>query len=341
MGLLDHSTSNAALIWHTTAGAVSTVRALPLLARADVTLVTAATVNTATADDDRSAVVSVSENVTVAACFAGDVEGEDDDEEEVTAVPGDLSASAQVMTEASMEVSTTSGDAHLSVTSATASTSSTAAAEHSSHHSSYGPESCAGGNAVTLHSPSAEKVICAICSHVEKHHREGRCFEVTTVEDKSAGPVSSWVDKTHINADPVPSSAAGAPTDTSNTTSAADRVQVIKVPQRCFIFGHIAYTAAPHSGPCPENKEFSNDLRTQIDRIRAAVAASDAACSHAPGTLLLVTAQESLHPVLALIKRKRLLGKATMAAAMWSAEEELFLKDRRKHNLAYMSATII
>lgn len=306
MGLLDHGTSNAALIWHTLAP-VQNVRSLPMLARADIAV------------DGGNAVVAQREEAEDPECVV-------DDDTEPLPLEQDHSTTVTVQ-ESSTHTETTAGETESTCALSSCVTTvggHSATGETTEHHSAYGPESCAGGNAVTLHSPCGDDVITSICHHVEMHQREAKYFEVCTVDDKSAGPVSSWVEKTHIDAH----------------KSADATVEVIKVPQRCFVFGHIAYSEV-RCGACGENGAFVTNLRAQIERIRAAVVAADETCSQAPGTLLLVTVQESLQPVLAMIKRKRLLSKATMAAAMWTAAEELLLKDRRKHNLAHMCATII
>jgi hypothetical protein len=57
--------------------------------------------------------------------------------------------------------------------------------------------------------------------------------------------------------------------------------------------------------------------------------------------LLLVTSQSTIEPVLELLKKKRLCLKNSMSTMIWSAAKELQLKELRKHNLAYLHATVI
>jgi hypothetical protein len=60
-----------------------------------------------------------------------------------------------------------------------------------------------------------------------------------------------------------------------------------------------------------------------------------------PDTLLLITVQDSIQPVVELLQRKRLVMRNPMASAVWGPQDEMRLKDLRRHNLAYMCAKIV
>jgi hypothetical protein len=57
--------------------------------------------------------------------------------------------------------------------------------------------------------------------------------------------------------------------------------------------------------------------------------------------LIIITSQVTIEPVLELLKKKRLCLKNSMSTMIWSATKELQLKELKKHNLAYLHATVI
>jgi hypothetical protein len=126
-------------------------------------------------------------------------------------------------------------------------------------------------------------------------------------------------------------------------------VEALSVPKNRYLFGNICYHAAGSGSgngngaavSAEESEKFAHDLRAQVQRVRDACSALSAEGTSAGSTLLLVTAQDSLQPVLALMQRKRLLSRAAMATAMWSPEDELRLREARKHNLAFMCAAVL
>jgi len=178
---------------------------------------------------------------------------------------------------------------------------------------SCGPDSCTGGTARSHQVTNNADALTALCAQLSAPACENDAYTVHTTEDKSLGPISSWV---------------------SNSRHTDSNTQVVSVPKRKYLFANLKH-------PASESDAFASELKAQIDHIRSTIAAADAAQGNMAGTLLVVTAQESHAPVLALIQRKRVLSKATMAAAMWSAEDEMKLKELRKHNLAYMAAAIV
>lgn len=179
------------------------------------------------------------------------------------------------------------------------------------------PQCLMGGNAVIHRADSCDEVVLRLCEEITSPSDPAQLsYEVRTLEDKSAGPVSSWVEV-------EPSRLDGA------------SVVAVQVPKCRYLFGHIAHPGDQASA------EFASTLRAQIDQIRTAAGATAASSAQAGSTLLLVTAQDSLEPVLALLQRRRTLSRNTMATAMWSAQDELQLKEQRKHNLAFLTAAII
>jgi len=178
---------------------------------------------------------------------------------------------------------------------------------------SYGADSCVGGNARTVCVDSNATAIATLCAQLSSP-ADRETYTVSTTEDKSLGPISSWV---------------------SNPRAAGPDVKSIQVPKKRYLFARLEHASGA------ESDSFPAELRKQIESIRATIVAADAERGQSSGTLLLVTAQESLSHVLALIQRKRVLSKATMAAAMWSADDELRLRELRKHNLAFMTTAIV
>jgi hypothetical protein len=140
--------------------------------------------------------------------------------------------------------------------------------------------------------------------------------------------------------------ATSASTNTSVTgatpTAQEFTVEALAVPKNRYLFGNICYHAASSTKDASEESDtFAHDLRAQIQRVRDACSALSAAGPAGGSTLLLITAQDSLQPVWALMQRKRLLSRAAMATAMWSPDDELRLREARKHNLAFMCASVL
>lgn len=181
--------------------------------------------------------------------------------------------------------------------------------------SSCGPDSCTGGTARSQQVTNNADALAALCAQISAPACETDAYTVHTTEDKSLGPISSWVSN---------------PRHADNNNN----IQTVSVPKRKYLFANLKY-------PASESDAFASEFKAQIDHVRATIAAADTAHGHMAGTLLVVTAQETHAPVLALIQRKRVLSKASMATAMWSSEDELKLKELRKHNLAYMAAAIV
>lgn len=248
-------------------------------------------------------------------------------------------------------------EAHVKQSASALSISATAAAviEEEIGHSVNLADVCVGGNATSRVVNTSWEVVNGICGEIRS--RRSSCFSISTTDDKSAGPVASWVGK-----------ATCAPTcqtvAVDGVKSFAKAVECsLSVPKCMYFFGNLthptvtSYAAATvattasssastvlagQSVLSEKEKEFASTLNAQIEKIRA-ICAEDSSNPHlgSGNTLLLVTAQDSLDPVLSLLHRKRTLSRATMATAMWSAEEEMNLREMRKHNIAYLSASVL
>lgn len=254
---------------------------------------------------------------------------------------------AAVQTSATAVTSTVTTEVTTTPESTTVSTTLAVVLESESHsvggaegnaNSSHSPESCVGGNAVIRHASSAAQVVELLCEELTTSPSEAALHhEVTTTDDKAAGPISSWVPAESSNSSSTCTVAAPAAPEVT--------VEALAVPKNRYLFGNICYHAASSGNDAAESaqedEQFAHDLRAQIQRIRDACTTLSAAGPSGGSTLLLITAQDSLQPVLALMQRKRLLSRATMAAAMWSPEEELRLREARKHNLAFMCASVL
>jgi hypothetical protein len=183
------------------------------------------------------------------------------------------------------------------------------------------PESCVGGNATCRYAPTAEAVVDALCEEVAASARGTNSnYEVVTTDDKSAGPVSSWV--------PV--------TPPGGAIAEGSTVESISVQKCHYIFGSITHPAYGDKAG-----EFAATVGTHLEKVRLACRGVGSEQASAGSTLLMVTAQDTLQPVLALMARKRALSKNTLATAMWGADDELRLRELRKHNLAYLAVEIL
>lgn len=107
--------------------------------------------------------------------------------------------------------------------------------------------------------------------------------------------------------------------------------------QKCsYLLGHISHPAAAAGA----DGAFVAEVKGYLERIREACRDASKGSESAGSALILVTAQDTLQPVLALMTRKRALSKNTMATAMWGAADELRLREMKKHNLAYLAVDI-
>ena len=176
-------------------------------------------------------------------------------------------------------------------------------------------QSCIGGNAELRAVSSMEQAVCTVCAHltvdVKQQHLQ---HAVATTDDKAAGAISSWVPAAEVS---------------------AAKVEQVQVPRSQYVFANLVH---PTEAKGDRAVDFAVDVKEKIQRICDAVVAGDAP---AGSTLLVVTAQDSAQPVMALLQRRRTLSRATLSTTMWTPAEELQLRELRKHNLAYMGTKII
>ena len=150
-------------------------------------------------------------------------------------------------------------------------------------------------------------------------------------------------------------------TEQTGSTTTEPSVRSIKIPKSKFIFGTIDYNAWSEKCEVSGEELFAKHMKNYIAQIKIACKAASGISgsdiiSNMPinggvgvtdsgnanrSTLLILTVQASHAEVVELITKKRVRSKCAMSATQWTTAEEAQLKEKRKHNVAYMCTAIL